>query len=522
MRKNSRVCGSSLWAAAFALSASCGLINVNGKPMAWPGGSGSGSGSGTSGNASAAASSAASETAPSGAAYAHGPTGSGATNTLTAIAQPAPYYAEPSLDDKSGYLGPQNADFRMGASSSSYYVDWVAIFEKVDQRNPAYATFLLANHCLGGTDLATTYQRAEEAPLLCTILLSRRTFDPAAARTAIAPELQMGHAYVALRIAQMPQIIAAAKAAVAAEAKADPAVAKLVALHDSELKRWATPDTARSNAMQLAQQMAAAAESGKKSAVANCYSKTHPAFAAAVADAKLGDAALHDQHDPIVDFQGKLITGPTAYWSYVAMRRCVQAYENKPVNNGQGFGSLDTPAGIDRFAGPYTSTLAQWLRAASELSFDQRDRTMASMLGDRGFATLMSRSAWGGTLEVGHLAAITPTSGNHVKLTFKSETAMFDVCAQWRLTNRIESVSVNGQVTYVSECLKRKREARNINPDEFTISAAVSAGLNVGMLVSLSASTVDSERGLEKSGVVLAAADASGKLVYFAGAALKP
>lgn len=325
--------------------------------------------------------------------------------------------------------------------------------------------FDVVHECLVGAYLASD----EDRDLLRTILCTRERLDvaPALAEIEASKTLTARSRKDLRHMVKRTAVEAKAAAAwVAGVAKDDPGVAKLVAMADAEVAAWAKPTAARTKLVDALFAMEAAARTNKRSAFAGCDATTLEAWQATVKGRTLPKVDS-SQVDTAVQ---AVLADADGYLAYEALRLCAAATASNPAAGQALVGD-----GLRR-RGPRSATFAAWVNASGEIEFDDRDRSMAKLLGAFG-------SDWIPTI-AGVIASIDDRGGD-VELSFKPQMITVDECTSSRTTNRIQRIDGDGTVHYVSECLKWGKAQIDRKPSPILVSKVLAHGLAKGMFVVL-------------------------------------
>ena len=327
----------------------------------------------------------------------------------------------------------------------------------------------------------------ENDQLLVEILCTREQLDGAKAAAEIEATKDLNIATrhsLRMLVRTTLEQYAQARADLAAKAKADPAVARLIAIADAQRKEWATPSSTRKKLVELIESMEAATAANKRSAFAGCEATTRAAWAEVVKGASVPTVSLEHVFSAMID---ATFRSPEAYLAFEALRSCA-------IGNDADFSPRFPFLGGDTIRrGPRTSTEAAWYAASGEIAFDRRELSMQKMIGALGG----SEGHRYERVTAGTIESVT-AKGNKIVITFKQQIGEREDCVSWKKTNRIESISAGGAVNYENVCLARGRVKYDKTPDDISIGSFIGQGLKPGMFLF---ATVDAIAIVATSGV---------------------
>ena len=359
------------------------------------------------------------------------------------------------------------------------------------------ARFAAAGECYKAS-LGINY--IKDLPLLKLILCSREPLDIDKARAEIdsTPGLN-DETRRGLRrmVKQASDEAAKATALVAAKAKEDPGIAKLVALADAQFKEWATPSAARAKLIANLEAMEAATKANKHSAFAGCDTTTRAAWEEVLKGLDL--PKVPSEH-VLTTFIDATLTTAEGFLAYKAMRLCSASME---ANFYQG----DILGSDVIRRGPRTGTVAAWINNSSEIKFDNRDLKMDVLL--RGDLNLVEGQRYQRIVR-GVIDRIDEKDG-HVEISFKQVTEMVEDCVKWQQTNRIVSISDGGAINYQYICKAWGKVKADLTAKPIQTGKVMAQGLKPGMFL------IALENGLP---VVATSGSSSAKALWaFGGAA---
>ncbi|MBL9019686.1 MAG: hypothetical protein JNL83_36180 [Myxococcales bacterium] len=293
-------------------------------------------------------------------------------------------------------------------------------------------------------------------------------------------------------------------AELAALAKEEPAVTKLIAIADAQHKEWTNPTPARAKAVKLLEDMEAATIANKSSAFAGCEATTGAAWADAVRAATLPAVSTEHTIGPLAP---AVFTTVEAFLARRAYELCMDGTDHPGA----------TPYGVIASSayrrGPRTGTVAAWLAASGEIAFDSKSLTMADVVrGQSHGDQARDDVAYPGTI-----ASITPKGKGSVEIAFKTDIGVREDCINWKRTGRISNITAGGAVEYENICMKRGMVKYDKTPDNITVDAVLAAGLKPGMYLLM---TRNSMR-LAEYPIVATANAKSSKAVWLFGVSLK-
>jgi hypothetical protein len=314
-------------------------------------------------------------------------------------------------------------------------------------------------------------------PLLPLILLAQHNLDLAALLKEIDADkhssddtrYQMRH-----HVMRAVTSLAAIKKYVAEQVKTDPGFAKLAAIAEQTAKEWATPNERRTVLLNQLEKIEAGVISGKRSALANCGETTSAELTAELAKVTLPSIdKLSDK--PINDYLRATTSTINGFLAYRAVIDC--AIPQSSSTFGPDFYIL-APGN----RGAMSATISAWLANGEKIVFDDRKIELSELLSE-------SQITYWGNLDEeskrGVIGSIKTSSDDpeQVEISFKPVHRQETVCAEARLTNRIQSIDNNGRVTYVSQCVSNKTVTVDDAPSPETFSKIFARGLKPGMFL---------------------------------------
>ena len=338
----------------------------------------------------------------------------------------------------------------------------------------------------------------ESAPPIGKILCAREPLDlgKALAEIEAAPSI-LPHMRLRLRL-RARKVVAEQRrlnADLAALAKEEPAVGKLIAIADAQHKEWENPSPSRSKLMALAEQMEQATASNKRSAFQGCGA---PALAAWSEVVRSRDLPAVDTKDTRDTMRIAVFTTAEAYLAYRALDLCVAGL------SPHGRSSLGFSSSVVR-RGPRTSTFAAWIAASGQIKFDSRDIDMGAVV--RNGAREEGKSF--APSQSGTIAKLTP-KGTYVLVEFQEVIQEYEECIAWKPTKQINKIDSSGNVYYVNQCTRSGMVKHDVSPEAVSIDPLFAAGLKPGM------------RLFTDGGAIVATANAkSSKPVWVFGVSLK-
>ncbi|MBL0216905.1 MAG: hypothetical protein IPQ07_23875 [Myxococcales bacterium] len=322
--------------------------------------------------------------------------------------------------------------------------------------------------------VATVAGCAKQESLLRQIQCAQEPIDAAKAYAEIehTPKLNIQTRYHLRQFVKSAvEDQARARIELAAKAKEEPGIGKLVAIARAQHEEWATPNATRDKLVGLLATIETATAANKRSAFAGCPAAT------AAATAVWTDAVRSAQVPKLVPgatnvFETMIeatFRTPEPYLAYQVLKLCA-AGTNVEFAPKQDFVGSDI-----RRRGPRTSMIAAWAAVEHELTFDDRELTMRELLAkvsDGGGAR--SEFMFAGTIE-----RVAPKDGRF-EVSFKPEMAEREECLKDRETDRIERIS-DGNFHYARECVARGRVKYDKAPGAFLVSPFFAQGLQPGM-----------------------------------------
>lgn len=264
--------------------------------------------------------------------------------------------------------------------------------------------------------------------------------------------------------------------AVEAAAKDDPGVAAVLELADTARAEWTTYLGKHKDAFARYLALKDGVRSGKSNHknFAGCWEATQPAFAKLVKATKF---PWELSGDYMPGYMAYLVKTPESYITAASFAAC--AYSVHESGEALFAAASNQPAGGVR-VGWRTIALAKALDQGFAPKFAERalsisnmrstwQRDTVKMEGVNDIAPIMTPAQ--GTL------ATVKKDGDVARLAFKGNTV--DACLEWKTTNRVQSVSANGDVNYVKTCKKRGKVANQETATE--VGSKFAAGLAPGV-----------------------------------------
>lgn len=366
--------------------------------------------------------------------------------------------------DLTAFAGPVGEAAAIDGASGTWY--WL---DAHGARVSMLARFKVARGCYGDAE-GEGPDRFAQTPLTAVVLCARDRLDAGRALAEIDASAELnGRSRRDLRqmVREGGALAAAASAWLAARAEDDPGVARMIAIADAQFAEWAKPSATRAKLLADLEAMEAAADRGTRSARAGCEATTVAAWEAVLASTRLPKVPADDVLATVVPAALGTADG---YLAYQALRLCGD--DTRANRYAQGD---DLATGFVR-RGPRTATLAAWQAAGGEIRFDDRGLDAARVLGADGeSAPGLSAATVAGVIE--HIDA----ADDGVEIRFKRVTAVVDGCLRTRETDRVESISSTGQLTYRRECAQTGKVTVDRTPRPLRTSALFARGLAVGM-----------------------------------------
>lgn len=348
--------------------------------------------------------------------------------------------------------------------SDAYPSQVMVELDRLGPRAAMLARYMAAEQCLPGT--------IRGAPLLMDILCTRDQLDPTRARAEIdklGDALKPGtRLHLRRMVWKVTTQFTKKRAAVAAKAKDDPGIAKLVAIADEQFKQWAAPSPRRQKLEATLATMEAASKARKHSAFAGCEAATGAAWREHLATLTLPKV---NAKNALETFIGATLDTAEGYLAYQALRLCA-AGTSKDLRIGADPVSSDV---IRR--GPRTATIAAWMAHAGEIKFDDRGLDMETLLKSGELPLSLGRRE---PTFTGLIAELKDLEGG-VEIQFKKVTDAVEDCLSWRETNRIEGFNNDGSIRYRSVCTKWGMVKVDRTPRPLRISKLLAKGLAKGM-----------------------------------------
>lgn len=339
----------------------------------------------------------------------------------------------------------------------------------------------LGKHNLVNTCFQGNLNKGEikDVPLLKEILCTRVTLDKAKAFAEIEKnkDLNPQTRYSLRKMVHIANVAHKnASADIAAKAKADPGIAKLVSIADTVTAEWTTIPADRVKLVEQVEAMEAATVANKRSSFAGCEEKTRANWDAHIKGLKI--PKIPSSKDKILDVIVPVVYADTdGYLAWTGLSLCAAGLD-KPLIKGFDFVGSDV---IRR--GMFTATIAAWLAQSGEITFDDRSLSMKDLIGGQyNDAIPMKEGARFRRIVSGQIDKLSPDAKTgSTQITFKRVTTMMEDCVKYKKTNRISSIDSSGNIYYENICLQWGKVKVDITADPLTISTAMATGLKSGM-----------------------------------------
>lgn len=348
-------------------------------------------------------------------------------------------------------------------------------YEKVDGFGAAMSQLTRAAAVQKSWDLETPpYAPAaiNNQNLAAMILLSREPIDIGAGFKEIDSTSGLSDAArLRLRrmVVQASQAVTAVRATLAADAKTDPGIAKLIAIADETFKEWAKPSAEVVDLRNLVATLEAALQSNRRSAFQGCEDKTLAAWSAAVAATKFPEFTS-DAHRDI--YLNPVTANPRGSLAYSALTMC--RYKSNPQalsSNAYQYPSV--------MRGPRTSTIARWMQNGSSIVFDNQNLNLKDVLSKSDFRPSGFED---GKQFSGVIASIEKTDTGSI-VSFKLVKEPRITCSRWEKTNRIERIDSSGRIEYEQQCMARSKVMMETSPEPLAFDETMVRNLKPGMFL---------------------------------------
>jgi hypothetical protein len=334
-------------------------------------------------------------------------------------------------------------------------------------RASMFARFAHLRTCyeIGGADF-------ERKPLLTKILCTREDLDLAKVRAEIDAAQGINDStrrHLRWEVKRVWDVFTETRAWLDGRAKEEPGIAKLIAIADAQFAEWAEPSAKRSSLMALAESLEQATVVNKRSAFAGCETKVRAAWAGVVAGQKLPRPPAKSAGPLYAD---AVLGTADAYLAFHAMNLCSAGLNAKAETGARLIGSHN------QRRGPRTGTIAAWMAAAGEITFDDRSLSMAKLLHNLDLTE-------GRRYEEpasGVIDTIERKDGE-VRISFKHVTAEFEECESTKPTSRVRSISSSGEVIYDTICTRWVTVKRDDTAEPIRASEVTAGGLEPGMFL---------------------------------------
>jgi len=267
---------------------------------------------------------------------------------------------------------------------------------------------------------------------------------------------------------------------VTAAAKDDAGVAAVLAAGPTARTDWQAFASAHTQALATLEELQELARENKNGRAGDCVAKTQSTFA------KIARVTKWPEYDtvlsPIEWYANKLPNTTETYIAALSWGAC--AFLSHKSGEALYAAVGNTAWGKDdrerRYArrGPRSLTVAKLFGEPFKAKFADRSLSMAAMVEPSGKYQVVG----------GYATLMTPTDASIAKLVkdgdstaikFSSDRVM--ECTNWRDTNKVQSVSPNGDVMYEKECMKR--EAVHNEHSDVVTGSDFTGGLGPGVAV---------------------------------------
>lgn len=354
----------------------------------------------------------------------------------------------------------------LGQLASGSQQHGIVELDQLGNRASMYTRFAVVSRCLR--------PQAEHNPLLRHILCAQEPLDKAKAYAEIdsVEELNNGTRYRLRRLVkETADRVAQVRAEIAAKAKEDPGIAKVVAIAQAQFKEWASPSAERAKLIAQLEAMEAATKANKRSAFAGCEDKTRASWEEQLARVKL--PKVPSQHALPVFVEATMSTAE-GYLAFQALRLCSASTERQPNFRPDLAGTRVVRRG------PRTATVAAWHAAAGEIQFDDRSLNIGALLVN---GTLPGQYATSGlTQREGVIAKLEDADGE-LRITFKTVIEPREDCLEYKTTNRIVMFEADGDPIYYRQCIKWGTIKMNLTAQPIRVPTAMAQGLKPGMFL---------------------------------------
>lgn len=347
--------------------------------------------------------------------------------------------------------------------------------DQLGAKTSMVARFAVAEDCY---QASMGLRHVDEMPLLLLVLCSREQLDAGKAYAEIDKTTGLNDVTrrdLRRTVTVAGRAAAKATALVAAKAKEDPGIAKLVSIADQQFKEWASPSATRAKLIANLEAMEAATKANKHSAFAGCEATTRAAWEDVLASLDL--PKVPSEH-VLTTFVNATLGTAEGYLAYKALRLCSASQEDNFYKGGDIIGSDVTRRG------PRTATLAAWINASGEIKFDDRDLKMEDLLrgGSYNDGLGLVEGQRYQRIVRGVIDRIDEKDG-FVEISFKRVTEMVEDCVKWQQTNRIESISAGGAINYQYICKAWGKVKADLTANPIKTGKVTAQGLKSGMYI---------------------------------------
>lgn len=364
-------------------------------------------------------------------------------------------------------------------------------------RTTMFSRFFAVTNCLADEGYGAR-------TLLRKIMCTREQLDPAKAYAEIDKVADLNHG-TRFKLRTLVRETAAkadkARAEVQAKAKEDPAIAKVIAIADEQVKEWASPSPVRAKLVQQLEALEAAERANKSSAFAGCDVTTRANWEEHLKGLTIPKVATEDVLNVFI--RATLGTAE-GYLAYQALRLCA-------ANSGTATTRHDFMGTDVLRRGPRTGTLAAWFSVAGGIKFD--DRGLKDLWAQISASYLTSSQNRGYRQQKpiqGVIAGVNENDGN-IEISFKTVIEKREDCLKWHEGTQIVQYRLDGSPIYRRDCVKWGMVDMDLTADSIRLSKVLAHGLKPGMFLV----------GVEDFGIAATATPKSAKAVWVFGGSLK-
>ena len=262
---------------------------------------------------------------------------------------------------------------------------------------------------------------------------------------------------------------------VEAAAKEDAGVAAILAAGKAARAEWKAFASANAPLLHTVRGLQDAVRKGSAKAFAGCADRTRPAFEKLVRGQRFTD----NGGDPLVSYVDQLRGKLDSHMVTMAYGACASGLDASGEGLYAAIGNGDAGTVL---RGERTYVLMKLLASSFKPKFDDRALKLSDMMQPFVRTFIKVPGNWVTAImtpNTGKIAKVT-TSGDVTMLSFAKDKV--EKCLEWRTTDRIASIR-DGEVRYEQECGRRGLVDNQIEDTE--IATVFASGLKAGMMITM-------------------------------------